>query len=103
MCAWHIRSKKFPKFERYTIGKQIFDLLLASTVCVLKAQRLGQDEKRKLLEEGNMNIDCVKVLVRLTHSLNLLDEQLYAQIETQLQETGGMLGGWIGSIPKSSH
>ena len=101
-CLWYSHTKQFKKLDRYTIAQKIFLLLLDLTVAVLRAETMPPFQKRKLLEEISPNIDIVKVLIRMSNSLDILDERAYIALQQELQEIGQMLGGWIRSLPASA-
>lgn len=101
LCQWYIHSRKFPKFDRYTIAKKIFSLLLEALVCVMRAEYLSGSRKRTALETVSPLIDSVKILIRLCRNIEIIDERAYLAMETELHEIGKMLGGWIRSLPPS--
>ena len=103
---WHVHTKRFPKSERYTIATRMFELLLEALIGIMKSEFSQQIEKLNQLERTvTPNINAAKILVRLAHSLELISEQKYIQVECELNEIGKMLGAWIRNIQqaKSPH
>jgi len=101
MVFWYVHTKKIPKFDRYTIGEKVFDLLLEITTDTRTAEYQSAMDKRLTLEKISRKINSVKILVRLTNSLQIIDEKIYIKMESDLQEIGRMLGGWIRSLPST--
>ncbi len=51
----------------------------------------------QLLEKASQKLDLLKVLIRLTKDLKILDNKKYLEIQKRIREIGKMLGGWIKS------
>lgn len=98
LCLYHKHSRKFPKFDRYTIAKEIFSLLLSALVKVMESEYLVGVRKRVALETASPLIDSVKILLRLCRNIEVIDERAYLMMETEIHEIGKMLGGWIRSL-----
>lgn len=92
---WYIHTKKFPKFDRYTIAQKTFSTLLDVVVKIQQARYLPHQEKNLRLKEISAMLDAVKILMRIAFSLELLREPEYIAFESELQHIGRMLGGWI--------
>lgn len=43
----------------------------------------------------SIELDMLKVFVRLAKETRCIDSKQYLEIETKIQEIGKMLGGWI--------
>jgi len=95
---WYIHTKKFPKFDRYTIAQKVFSQLLDLTVSIQQAQYLPRPEKQMRLKTCGIQLDTVKILIRLALTLELMHEPEYMTFESELQHIGRMLGGWIKSL-----
>lgn len=67
-------------------------------VDIQEAQYLSRYKKRDKLLAVSHNLHTIKVLVRLTHSLDIISEKDYITHQSKLQEMGKMLGGWIKYI-----
>lgn len=98
LCFWYIHTKKIPKFDRYTIGEKIFSILLSLVVQISRAEYMKPCDKLPLLLNLSPELDCLKILMRLTNTLEIINEPLYIKMQTELQEIGKMLGGWINSL-----
>lgn len=100
-----MHSKTFAKFDRYTLGQKVFESLLGLVADIYRAQYLGRETKLAALRAISIRLDALKILIRFTHSLNILAEPQYVLVEGELQNIGQMLGGWIKSLtpPPQKH
>jgi len=83
-CLWYKTAKGFPKLDRYTIGKQVFSLVMELLVGITKVEYLTPYQKRERLTMLSPSLDSIKILVRLAHSLDVLPEQQYINIQEEL-------------------
>ena len=90
--------KSFPRFEKYTLGEKIQDLITKLLITILKSAYISRDEKLLLLKEADNQLFIIKTLIRLIQEIKLIDFKKYIHLEEKLQEIGRMLGGWIKSI-----
>jgi len=88
--------------DRYTIGQKVFRLLLELLVAIHEVQFMKHGvEKRAALEKISPTLDTVKILIRLTLTLEIIEEKQYLQMQNDLRKIGQGLGGWINSLPTS--
>ncbi len=87
-----------PKLDRYTIGQKVFELLLEIIANIMAAQYQHGARKKQTLVEISPKLNTIKILVRLTHSLDIIPQKQYISLEQELNEIGKMLGGWIKSL-----
>lgn len=100
--AWHVRCQLIPKKERFAIGQKTENLLLELITLIVTAYHTKNLAlKRETLFRANTAMECVKVLMRLAKDIKALDQRLYIEYESQLQEIGKMLGGWIRQTQNS--
>jgi len=85
----------FPKKDRYTLGQRVENSLLDFMESVILASQLSKTEKLPILQKASIKLDVLKVLIRLCKDLKVLDNKKYLILESQIQEIGRMLGGWI--------
>ena len=52
-------------------------------------------EKQKFLLKAQAKNEMLKILIRICHQNNLIDQKQYLEIEDILQETGKMIFGWL--------
>lgn len=85
----------FPKKDRYTIGQRCENAILDLLEAITQAGQLPKIEKLPVLQKASIKLDLTKVLIRLCKDLKILDNKKYLTLESELQEIGRMLGGWI--------
>jgi len=85
----------FPKKDRYTLGQRVENSLLDFMESVILASQLSKIEKLPILQKASIKLDVLKVLIRLSKDLKVLDNKKYLILESTIQEIGRMLGGWI--------
>ena len=90
----------FPKTKRYTLGQKldqvsldIFELLSSVPQAPNKAVVLGIISTK---------LDLLKILLRLSKDTQALTNTRYLELQSNLQEVGKMLGGWIRSTKQNS-
>lgn len=52
-------------------------------------------EKISFLREIDSKVNLLKILVRLTYEMKILDNKKYIDLQEKLQEIGKMVGGWM--------
>lgn len=81
--------------DRYTLGQKIFELLIDMLALVVRAQYQSNEKKLQTLYNTSEQLDTIKILIRLTHKIEMIPEATYIRFQTDLQNIGKMLGGWI--------
>jgi hypothetical protein len=91
-------SLNFPKKERFGIGKRCEDKIMDLIEGLIKASKARREYKKTLLYEISLQLDTLKIFIRLMKELAILDIKKYTQIQEYIHEIGKMLGGWIKSL-----
>ncbi len=100
--AWYVGCQLIPKKDRFAIGQRTENLLLELMIFIVAAYHTKTLAlKRNALFQANTTMECVKVLMRLAKDVKAIDQRLYIEYESQLQEMGKMLGGWIRQTQNS--
>jgi len=94
--------KLFPKKDQYLLGRRCEDALLSFIEQVIRAAGAPKSEKLALLQRSSADFELLKVLLRLTRELKMLDVKKYLSLEARIRETGRMLGGWMKSLLKAA-
>lgn len=86
------RTQKLPKRIRFTLTIRIDNLALDIYEGLVEA-RYSRD-KARTLEKVNLNLDKLRLLLRLCHDERYLDRRGFEHVARNLEEAGRMLGGW---------
>jgi len=96
---WNELLVKFPKSQRHTLGTKCADYILEILELLMTtAEHTDRIEKIRHLHTVNVKLDILKLLVRLCKNCKCISNNAYLQMESQLQEIGRMLGGWLKSL-----
>ena len=87
------RTQRFPKRLRNSLSTRIENLALGILEEVTTAAY--RRNKKSLLMRTDEKLGKLKVLMRLSHELQLLSHGQYEEIALRLSESGRMLGGWL--------
>ena len=87
------RTGKFPKSVRFTFASRIDNLALDILEDVIAARY--EREKIPALRRVSLNLDKLRVLLRICHRLKYLDHKGYELAAQRLDEAGRMTGGWM--------
>jgi four helix bundle protein len=96
----HDYQKLIPKHDRYTIYSRAEDCLLAVLSSLFKASAANKSDKLALLEEASTELNLLRVFIRLLKDVKALDNNKYLALQSEIDEIGRMLGGWIKSVKR---
>ena len=85
-------TEKFPKKVRFTFSTRLDNLALDVLELIIEAAYTKR--RGALLRKINLNIDKLRVLLRICHELTYLPTQSYKHAIKLLEECGRMAGGW---------
>jgi len=91
-------SINFPKSSKAVLGKKTESLILNILALVCSVEYDELSIKFKKLNKISNNIDLLKVLFRLLYEIKSINQKKYILLESNLQEMGRMVGGWIKNI-----
>ena len=77
------------------MGQKIDNLILEILELIFLALNSSKEEKYNCLKQASLKIDLLKILIRLSKEIKVLDNKKYIQLQQELQEIGKMIGGWI--------
>ena len=87
------RVDRFPKSQRPVFGNRIADKAVSILEKIVRA--LYSKSKVSLLEEANLDLEILRILVRLSKDRQLISLRQYEYVSTEINEVGAMLGGWL--------
>lgn len=83
---------KFPRNQRYTLGKRIEGKLFCLLELLIEAQY--SKDKVNVLKKANLEIEQIRHLFRLCHDLLLVNLKTYELSSKYLYDIGVQVGGW---------
>lgn len=83
----------FPKKARFNYSDRIINLSLQIVEDLVEARY--SKNKSAILLRANMNLEKIRILIRICFELRFLSAKAYRQASISLNQTGQMLGGWI--------
>ncbi len=86
-----------PRQDRYTLWQRSENCILDVLEGVLFASQLSKEEKLPVLERTSVKLNFLRVFIRLMKDVKAIDTKRYISFETDVDEIGRMLGGWIRS------
>ena len=93
--------RKYPKSETFAIVKELKSALYAGFNMLMHAIKVYKtSEKLHYLSELDIQLDLLKVYVRLSYKYHYISMQNYTAWTTILTNICNMLGGWIQSCQK---
>jgi len=84
---------KFPKKARFTFVDRLINLALQIVEDLVEARY--SRNKAAVLKRANLNLEKMRVLLRLCHESKFISGKSYEHASYQLNEVGKMLGGWM--------
>lgn len=99
---WHEYHSTLPKIHQYTIGGKVDTLFVEVMEAVSAAVFLPKNEKLPYLRLAIQKFDTIKLLLLVLWESRSLDNKKYTALSTPLDETGKMLGGWMGQLQKQN-
>lgn len=91
-CRDHVAKQ-----DRHTVWQRCENLVLDLIQSIILASQQEKSQKAATLEQASVHLNMLRVLLRLTKDLKVLDSNKYIMLEEQIDEVGRMLGGWLRS------
>lgn len=91
-------TEKFPKSERFRLARRLEDSAFTFYELLVQAARSGH--KRRVLLHADLEIEKLRLYVRLAHARKLTSQRQYRFAAGALIEIGKLLGGWLKSLPE---
>ena len=86
-----------PKQDRYTLWQKSDSILLELLESIMIAGQTGKTTKLPILETASTKLNIVRVFIRLASDIKAIDNKRYVTLESEIDDIGRMLGGWIKS------
>ena len=83
----------FPKKARFNFSDRLTNLSLQIVEDLVEARY--NKNKTVVLRRANMNLEKIRILMRICFELRFLSRQGYEHSSVLINEVGKMLGGWM--------
>ena len=93
LWLWPVISK-FPKSEKFVLGEKLKQTTIFFLENIIAFNNTDSDKKRYLFQ-ASIELEKLRVFVRLSKDLKILDFKKYESSSKQLDEMGKLLGGLI--------
>lgn len=88
--------RKYPKSENFALVKEIKNTLYTGLRNLMYAIKIfTKQEKLKNLNEFDINLNLLKIQVRLSYKYRYISMQNYQSWSKQITDICNMLGGWV--------
>lgn len=88
---------RIPKGHRLVLGRQIEEQCIQLLLLVVRANKTRGEERVNLQQQISDDLDCLRILIRLTKDLKFMSIKQYAFVAEKSNEIAKMLNGWIKS------
>ena len=93
LTLWLVPAvEQFPRRQKFLLGDRIQSTAIASLESLTEATFTRRRER--LLDRVNLDIDRLRLLLRLAKDLHCLDRRRYEYAARRLDEVGRLVGGW---------
>jgi hypothetical protein len=89
-------TEKFPKSERFRMGKRLEDTAFAFYETLMIAVR--SQDKQMILSGADLELNKLRLYIRLSRDRNLTNPRQYQYAAERLTEIGKLLGGWLKTL-----
>lgn len=86
---------RIPKSQRYTLWQECENTTLSILKTIIRVGYSQQEARAELLQNLSSQVDLMKVFIRLSKDVGIIDPSQYLELERMLQEIGKMVGGWL--------
>jgi len=92
-------TEKFPKSERFRMGKRLEDSVFLFYELLIEATR-STKRKRQLLIQADVELEKLRLYIRMSQQRKLTGISQYYFAAGVLVEIGKLLGGWLKTVPE---
>lgn len=73
-------------------------ILLNLLETIILASNLPKQEKLPVLRTASTKVDVLRILFKLGKDLKVIENKKFVTLDSDINEIGKMLGGWIKSL-----
>ena len=86
---------RIPKSHRLVLGRHLEELAISLLLLVIKANKARGQSRLSLQLQVSDELDCLRILVRLTKDLRFMSVKQYTTGAEKINEIGRMLNAWM--------
>ncbi len=86
---------RIPKSHRLVLGRHLEELAISLLMFVVKANKARGQSRLSLQLQVSDELDCLRILVRLTKDLRFMSVKQYTTGAEKINEIGRMLSAWM--------
>ncbi|MBI2597500.1 diversity-generating retroelement protein Avd [Candidatus Daviesbacteria bacterium] len=86
---------RIPKSHRMVVGKHLEELCISILLLLIKANKSRGQERAVMQQNISDELDCLRILTRLTKDLRLMSVKQYTLASEKLNEIGRIMTGWV--------
>lgn len=94
---FHEYYRLIPKKDKFATYERTENTILDIIQGIFEASVQSGGQKVKTLEAVSIKLNLLRVFIRLMKDVKALDNKKYTVIQSDIDEIGRMLGGWIRS------
>ncbi len=99
LAAWLVpHVGRWPKWLRPTLGQAVLESTLSILCGCTRAYGAAKGQKLAHLEGASASLDAVRMLMKLSVTLQLSSHGQYAHVSRLIGEVGRPLGGWMARL-----
>ena len=99
----HEFRNTMPKQDRHTVWQKCENVLFDILEEVLLASQMPKAEKLPVIEKASFDLNSFRIFIRLSKEIKAIDDKKYILLQSDVDEIGRMLGGWIKSTKEISN
>ena len=89
---------RIPKSHRLVLGRNLEELAISLLLLIIKANKARGNTRTALQLKISDDLDCLRILMRLTKDLRFMSIKQYAMGAEKINEVGRMLSAWMKAV-----
>ena len=90
--------EKYPRTHKFLIADRIANKAIDTLELLTMAYYSQREKKIPILERANLNLEQMRLLIRLSHDFRCISTDRYEVISKKINEVGSIVGGWLKSL-----
>jgi len=89
---------RIPKSHRLVLGRNLEELAISLLLLIIKANKARGNTRTALQLKISDDLDCLRILIRLTKDLRFMSIKQYAMGAEKINEISRMLSAWMKAV-----